>query len=642
MHNGSTITDLNRKDREHRTPLHYAAIGENVDCVELLFALDANIEIKDRDGKTPKDLISPNRGDIMLLFAFKKLLQLCPEFTYADYSPYETNSYLSLETLQVNTEPNECRVARENIPFTWLHIPWTNRAIVLAALRQFERQLEFPFLRSFSSILNPNIPSLYKSSFESYPRVEIVFPCLQLQTKDSQTLEREKIRALRDAMTPGFPKDVIQYERTLDETYYPGLHHKILDARNRDQVVSRERPEPSGHRLSDDMQVPILMVPKLWLWRIDKHVLTAYSNVSKIPEVRPTTRSKIRDADAYYTFQDPTNLGLQAYTQASGIGIGLIIAQCISQFGKPQARSRFNPPLDYYETGVVRILSDVEAYTDPDESSPPDGKKDHMFMHRIADIREELVMIQEVLRQQREILLKLIEDVERFELPKAIGTKLRDEDPTKSKKPESHLDGYRETEEWEKWEEVKLSVLRLDEYQTRINKIDRDAERVEKVIQDQLNLKRTYASISDARTGLILSAAVIGLTIITIIFAPIAFMATLFALPLDNLLGNQVQVNGPNGASPTAAYTQEYVIKWFVAAELVSLAVTIFLVLLCLWLFGGIGNFGAMWKKGTKNGEHPRNTSTEWDEAVSVGDKKGPEPKGLRRRFARLRGVAVE
>lgn len=131
MHNGSTITDLNRKDREHRTPLHYAAIGENVDCVELLFALDANIEIKDRDGKTPKDLISPNRGDIMLLFAFKKLLQLCPEFTYADYSPYETNSYLSLETLQVNTEPNECRVARENIPFTWLHIPWTNVCFII-------------------------------------------------------------------------------------------------------------------------------------------------------------------------------------------------------------------------------------------------------------------------------------------------------------------------------------------------------------------------------------------------------------------------------------------------------------------------------------------------------------------------------
>ena len=72
-------------------------------------------------------------------------------------------------------------------------------------------------------------------------------------------------------------------------------------------------------------------------------------------------------------------------------------------------------------------------------------------------------------------------------------------------------------------------------------KIDADAERVEKAVQDKLDLKRTDASIKDAHSSLLLSTAVIGFTIITIIFAPLAFLTALFALNIDGFDRLQLQ-----------------------------------------------------------------------------------------------------
>ena len=90
-----------------------------------------------------------------------------------------------------------------------------------------------------------------------------------------------------------------------------------------------------------------------------------------------------------------------------------------------------------------------------------------------------------------------------------------------------------------------------------MTKIDRDAERIEKNNQDQLNLKRTYASIGDTRASVILGTAVVGFTIITVIFTPLAFMTSLFALPIHELVKYQVTIGNTN------AYATSYIGKWF-------------------------------------------------------------------------------
>ncbi|KAI8946097.1 hypothetical protein F4801DRAFT_81567 [Xylaria longipes] len=60
-----------------------------------------------------------------------------------------------------------------------------------------------------------------------------------------------------------------------------------------------------------------------------------------------------------------------------------------------------------------------------------------------------------------------------------------------------------------------------------------------------------------------MSAAIVGFTVITIIFAPLSFFTSLFALPIDQFQQNQ-----------EGKYTTNYIGKWIVTGEIVSLAVT--------------------------------------------------------------------
>jgi Mg2+ and Co2+ transporter CorA len=238
----------------------------------------------------------------------------------------------------------------------------------------------------------------------------------------------------------------------------------------------------------------------------------------------------------------------------AGIQTGLFMAHCVSEFGKPQCDGKFPSPLDIFEASVVQILADVDEYMNPEQPSRPEMKKEHDFMFEIADIREELVMIQEVLGQQHEIMQNYIEDCDNN--PRLLYYPQGEESMPKLGA--------------EHWETVKRCKNTIEKYQKRVEKIDGDAQRVEKRIQDQLNLKRTHVSINDARAGLILSTAVIGFTVITIIFAPLAFVTALFALPLDVLLRNQSPLTGTGGSSdtgegmqPAGAYTTKYVGTWF-------------------------------------------------------------------------------
>jgi Mg2+ and Co2+ transporter CorA len=67
----------------------------------------------------------------------------------------------------------------------------------------------------------------------------------------------------------------------------------------------------------------------------------------------------------------------------------------------------------------------------------------------------------------------------------------------------------------------------------RIQRIEQGSERAEAVILVQLDLKSKHASLRESHNSLLLSMAVIGFTIITIIFAPLSFLTSLLALPID-------------------------------------------------------------------------------------------------------------
>lgn len=250
-------------------------------------------------------------------------------------------------------------------------------------------------------------------------------------------------------------------------------------------------------------EVPLLMVSQVWIWSFEDYMVSMMSE-SKTPEMAHD--------------QAP-------YAEAI---IGVLLSHWIKKFGESSAGWTYQSPLDYFEIGVVKVLSGLTAYMRSQVSAKLDIRKEQQFIYDISDIRSELAMIAEVLSQQAEIIRTVIRDASmRWKGEASFSFVVR---------AEKQLEGYRE----------------------RVTKIDKDAERIGQTIQDQLNLKRTHASMKEAHTTVVLDMAVIGFTTITIVFALIAFMTSRFALPIHNI--NKHQKPDEHG---TNVYPTAYVEKWF-------------------------------------------------------------------------------
>jgi hypothetical protein len=316
-------------------------------------------------------------------------------------------------------------------------------------------------------------------------------------------------------------------DRTLDEVYYTGLSADDLVKRNADQVVSRK----FRNSKMPDERIPILMVPQLWLWSVEGFMISAYSRTGDLAVYEPQND---RDGEQ----RDPQR-NLLTSTLYRHLQWGLIIASHIESFGKEShaGGKRFLPALDIFENEVVAALSDVDKYIDETKPSSVDYKKERNFLHVLSDIRSELVMVLYVLEQQKKVLKDLIYD-----------------------------DCIDEEDLHPDWARVRRAESSLAQYEGRIKKIDGDTERIEKAVNDMLNLKRTYASIKDTHSSLLLSTAVIGFTVITIVFAPLAFLTALFALKIDGFEKLHV-----NGSDPDSAYKSSYMGGIFSRCSLVRI-----------------------------------------------------------------------
>ena len=338
------------------------------------------------------------------------------------------------------------------------------------------------------------------------------------------TASRKCHHDLKKSIGLGFAKNSIQVARTLDEAYYPSLDQEVLKTRNEDQVVSKECRKLSNGELVFKDIIPILMVPQLWIWKFEDHILSAYSAPGKNPEPlrEPDIDNRLND-DWRRELEDMGIPTLLTFSDPD-LHIGLHLAHHIEKFGKLQA-NLFQSPLDIFETGVIQVITRVETFMKQRTSLKPDDiKRERGFMHDISDIRDELAMVDAILSKQESILNSEIENA--------------------SVRATKH----------ERWQTIVGAKQKLNTYRERVKKIDRDAERIEKNIQDQLNLKRTYSSIRDTHNSIILSTAVIGFTIVTVIFTPLAFMASLFALPIDKFVKHQ---------SENKTFATNYIGKWF-------------------------------------------------------------------------------
>jgi hypothetical protein len=172
----------------------------------------------------------------------------------------------------------------------------------------------------------------------------------------------------------------IHLERTLDEASYPGLSTDLLSKRNDDQVVARESARASGTQEDNThTETPILLVAQLWLWRLDNIILSAHSL---------TPESTLND-DPYLPKRHPLSLeddaqsawDLIAYAQVPDLQLGLIIAAHIRRFEQSYDRAgvTFLPTLEFFDSAVVSVLSDVDDYLGTESVSKLDIGKEKVW-----------------------------------------------------------------------------------------------------------------------------------------------------------------------------------------------------------------------------------------------------------------------
>lgn len=205
--------------------------------------------------------------------------------------------------------------------------------------------------------------------------------------------------------------------------------------------------------------------------------------------------------------------------------IGSMIAVHIKHFGEELVLDngeKVPPTLDLFESRVVSILSDVKAYMQDTKRNRLDYDTEAMFHHTLSDCRSELAMIQHILAQQDNILRALLDDLELDQMV------IVSEHEDRGKNAAHSVLQIKEARD-----AIQGALDVVQGYQERVTKIDGDAERIEKNVQDLLNLKRTYASVQDSHASVLLSAAAIGFAIVTIVFAPLAFLTALFALDMQ-------------------------------------------------------------------------------------------------------------
>ncbi|KAI8960135.1 hypothetical protein F5Y11DRAFT_367643 [Daldinia sp. FL1419] len=420
---------------------------------------------------------------------------------------------------------------------------------------------------------------------------------------------------------------------TLDEYCRPALSRSDLKARNRDQVLVRYdngRREPSRSNTAE--KDPPKLLSDLWVLvrgRISKvlhltGLLTWESSKPQSSEVALEQRGlpprvifiwqawiwKIGDL-VIATWPDATVhmpwRNISGYSDKR-IGIAFVLRYLVELFDKP-ANNASGSLLQVYETELSAIYSKVNRYAKNVLVEDIDVDKERKFFHEISDLREELSMIKSVLAEQEEVWKDFMSTAwpQQDLGQQQQGRALDGEDIGRglSKVPA----GFKDEAEWNA---VCRPRLLFNRYKRRIEKLEEDAERVERNISTQLDLKQKHAALKEAHSTAIVSAMVFGFTIITVIFAPLSFVVALFALPIDKF--NE----GKNENRPDGVYSSDYIGRWSATTVLVSIAVT----LLAIWAglrFTGLHIWG---KKGLRAYIREKASATQ-------GEEKDMEPEDM-------------
>ncbi|KAL1603428.1 hypothetical protein SLS60_005015 [Paraconiothyrium brasiliense] len=347
---------------------------------------------------------------------------------------------------------------------------------------------------------------------------------------------------------------------TLDEYCCQALSKDALTRRNYDQVIlSLQFPETYASESKQDAldwdaaSKKLIVVQQAWIWKVQDVLLCsgAYLGYGFESEIAPDAKDVLKGIGVMLVY----------LIRKADIKHDLSTARDSNDHWDHFAGNIF----EIFEQAIAAVSESVDTYLRVVNMDAINLATEKSCLHRIIDIQEELSMIKRIIHQQEEVWQSFASKAwpdywqdGRFRIPQEDWNKCSQE-------------------EKQEWETVMSPETIFKAYYRRIAQLDEDAQRVERSVTLMLDLKSKHATMSEAHTSAIMSAAVVGFTIVTIIFAPMSYMATLFALPLNTF---QEKQDPSRFSSESGAYRSSYFAKWTVTATFTTILFTV----LCMWL----------------------------------------------------------
>ena len=250
--------------------------------------------------------------------------------------------------------------------------------------------------------------------------------------------------------------------------------------------------------------------------------------------------------------------GVYASSFLHWIQIGRVLSYLIDLLAHPKSTDFSEPLLNVFEKEIHILSAEVTEYSKAMKMEDFKVDVEKSYFHIIGDIREELSMIKSVLLQQEDVWTEF--------MCKAWPDHWKNGrfDPVPA-------------DNWialgDSWRYIARPQTQFQKYKRRIAQLEEDADRVEKSIATLLDLRSKHASMQEAHSSVlqalesskeahktaIMSAAVFGFTIITIIFTPLSFMTSLLGMPIKELQDHHIK---DRNGTDTGAYSTNYVGKW--------------------------------------------------------------------------------
>lgn len=414
-------------------------------------------------------------------------------------------------------------------------------------------------------------------SFAAKSNICVFVPYLHFETTQSQQKMQQTIKQAEtfvSAPPPGLPtRDEmlirahinsstasLHVRRTLDQFFYPNIDTETRDG---DQVVYRYQTRWSEHKAKDPK---IFMVDQLWMWVLGKNlIVTSFPQRWEQPKNDPLNVLDGIIEDINSKTREPVRSVYELATVITG--------RCSGMFDRHRMGDEDYQFLDMFEScigtatdretvlfrefnlasaqasewlkhhrrikrSIVESLSNKEDNNDDQPDNDKEEETQPLFVDKLLDIgqetdllaeakdiRDELNMIRTVLEYQKQVLQ---------DLQDAICEIYYDENRSQNDIKKKFRDQQRN----------------IDMHVKDVDRMDKQTERIYNSITDLLDLKQKHANAFEARfardqvAGTAAQGKTIMMfTIVTIVFLPLSFIASFFAInvaefPHDAQSGN--------------------------------------------------------------------------------------------------------